>query len=541
MRPKIDFKIGADPEFIIQCQDKTIHAGNLLEDLYIKRSKINEVLTLNFRTNEIHSKGGNFGCDGYSLIGEVRPKAGTPEQVVNNLRNIFSDFAQIGSLFTLNTTSNKEPIGGHIHLELPKVDGEYIKPEEKTMNQWQKTLASFYLPLLMGENVKNLEIRKNAGYGRPSDHRISCNGATLECRTPSAEWLTTPKIAHATLAFFATLWHEIHHNPKNILKHKKIIVKSFSQANSLREMVVSGHQVAEYSAKKTKKAMKNFLLYPLFKDEINYLFNFKQVMKDKLNAKYDILTGWGLKTNQVKVNSQNIVTDNNTPTLLSDLTNIMAEVTGTSYNADLNVAVFVKELEKKVEQFAWPLKNKYFLFGLQAGIPNFIAINITNGSRDKMLMGAEMVKTKSDIDYLQNTLNKIYNRVCKNSSNATKIMLGIPWKVRKERNIKSFINAIYQIENNKCPNMKNYSDLTHSQELINDTELPTNQRGKIAKVYLRKIEIKNREQELAEERHLAETERIATNLAKTEILAEQTCNNTSPNVDTLPKNIFYLT
>ena len=232
---EFNFKIGADPEFSIILQNKRIEANRTITEI-LKTKKEFKALSNGFDLG----KHGNIGWDGAAQTGEIRPSAEySPDKVIKNLREIFNKFGKYMSIFELTTLSQFASIGGHIHFEASG------KENTKKQINIHTQMASFYLPILMSENKINLSLRLKQGYGTLSDFKynellntpVTVEGPegyylttkkviTYEFRTPSAEWLTTPKIAQATLAYLAVIYNEIINNPKNIKNFQNILLKS---------------------------------------------------------------------------------------------------------------------------------------------------------------------------------------------------------------------------------------------------------------------------------------------------------------------------
>ena len=268
---ELKFKLGADPEFNIELDGKKLDAEATINSLLTGKKEF-KPCTQGYNI----VKFGGIGWDGHSSTAELRPSAeATPQGVVDNIHEILKKFYTLAPSFTLSTLSRYAPIGGHIHFEF--VD-KYTKDSGKmnsTAQAIHKRLMSFMLPITMGENKVNLMVRLKSNYGEycsPSNSfRVDAKfkkpngqpGYTYELRSPSAEWLTTPKTARATLAYLACVYNEITNNTKEFNKnYKDIIIRTNSMGNAIQSLALDEYQIMTTAIfNKIKKYIKNFELY----------------------------------------------------------------------------------------------------------------------------------------------------------------------------------------------------------------------------------------------------------------------------------------
>ena len=496
-----DFKIGADPEFILTMQGRKIDAHQTM-DLMLKNKE-------GLKPVDSHHGGrcgygiegvGDIGWDGADSTGEIRPDAEhDPRDVVNNLAKLFQEFSKHIKICDLSTISEFSSIGGHIHLEIPK--GEKWSNEKR--NLIHRRLASFYLPLLISENKTNLNLRLKQNYGSITDQRVEekfkyadgSAGYTLEFRCPSAEWLTTPKVAAATLAYFAVVYHEILNNPKAFTKFNDLIYKSDRQASALQALAIMEFDLLTNTIlAKARKYIRTFAKYPEFKEEIEYLFNPKQVIKDKVKANYNIAEGWNLVKNPVPKKSDILSSKKKIMSLAeSEDFDMLKKVMNIHYNDDTNVVMFAENLKDRVAAFNWKLKNNYFIFGMRKGINTLFAKN----AKQMYLTGNQALKTILDKEYMDRLFNKMndkFNNSVDMNHGVTIdfttgkakdiresiIMIGIPYEDRLKENMKPFLKLIWGLEKGEIETQKMH-------ELYNDDGEPEKY-GEIYKILTKQNE-----------------------------------------------------
>ena len=492
-KKEFNFKIGADPEFVLTMQGRKVDAKQTMELVLRGKSGFKAKNGLGYDVDPF----GNIGWDGASSTAEIRPNADSnPQKVVNNLGGMFKAFIKHLKICDMSTISEYSSVGGHIHLEIPK-DAKWSNEKKNTI---QRRLASFYLPLLISENKTNLNLRLKQGYGSIKDARIEAKfkypdgsaGYTLEFRCPSAEWLTTPKLANATMAYLGVIYHEILNRPKNFAKFNDIVYKSDKQGDALQTLAIMEFDLLTNSIlSKVKKYVKTFEMYESYKEEIEYVFNPKQVIKDKQRADYNIAIGWNLvsktlpKKNEILASNKKIegIANKKDFDMLKGVMNI-------HYNDDTNVASFADGLKDRVAAFNWKLKNNYYLFGMRKGIESIIARNLKN----EYLSGKTEIKTIMDqqaIDQLFSKMNTKFNNQQGVSRTATIdfktgklkdmretiILIGIPYTMRIKNNQKDFLNFIWNLEKGDMI----IKDKKESN-LINDTEQPPERMGELYKI-----------------------------------------------------------
>lgn len=496
---KFSFKIGADPEFNLVMQNKKVDAHRTIE--FSMANKPNLKRTEDNMGFEIKNFG-NIGWDGSDTTAEIRPKpANTPQEVINNINQILKETSPYINMFDMSTISELGPIGGHIHFEVPK--GENWGNEKR--NSIHRKMSSFYFPILLSENKTNLNLRIRQGYGSLKDHRIEKkfnypdgrDGFTYEFRCPSAEWMTTPKLATATLAYMAVIYHEILHKPRSFSKYSDVIYKSDKQGDALQTLaIMEFNLLTNQITNKIKKYIKNFEMYEHYKDEIDYLFHQKKVIKDKISASYNINIGWNLNKDSLQPTKKEILMSKNKfkkITKSQDLDEIK-KVINIYSNNDTNVALFTETLKDRISAFKWKLKNNYFIFGIRKGINEIISKNITGD----YLAGKEIIKTTSDKEAIDNLFARMelkfrpercatrtsnffidFKTGKPKNTNSSLILIGLPYEMRIAENIKPFLELIWNIEKDKTVNTKITGKKT---ELLNDSLCPNTEKGELYKI-----------------------------------------------------------
>ena len=496
-----EFKLGADPEFVLTMQGRKVDAKQTMQIALSRKPGFKaDRNDMGFDVEPY----GNIGWDGASSTAEIRPNASyKPQDVVNNLGGMFKAFVKHISFCDMSTISEYSSVGGHLHFEIPK--GEKWTAEKK--NMIHRRMASFYLPLIISENKTNLNIRLKQTYGALKDNRIEqkfkyedgAPGFTYEFRVPSAEWLTTPKLAQATIAYMGVVYHEVLKHPKNFSKFNDIIYKSDKQGDALQTLAIMEFDILTQSIlSKIKKYIKTFEMYEYYKDEIEYIFNPKQVIKDKQKADYNIAIGWNLIGKTLPKKSEILSSKKKIQGIAAkkDFDNLKS-VINIHYNEDTNVGLFADSLKDRVAAFNWKLKNNYFLFGMRKGIPAIIAKNL----KKEYLTGQKIIKTVLEKEYVDRLFEKMGTKFNNNNgvlNNATLdfmtgkvkdmresvIVVGIPYAMRIEENIKPFLNFIWTLEKGDISKM-NKKDETR---LIDDTNLPLNQQGEIYRILTKQTE-----------------------------------------------------
>lgn len=443
------FKLGTDPEFSIVYGDKKISAQKFIECAWKGKTDGND-----FKV----PGAGDIGVDGHSETAELRVNPeNTPEKLTKNIGNLIAQFSKQFSMFELLTKSDKGPVGGHIHLEVLKVNGQF--PSETTVQNAAKKLASFYVPLMLNEDIISQRLRSKSSYCSLSDNRYDSrpnDTMSLEFRAPGAEWMTTPKITNAMFAYFGCVWHEIHAHPENVNRHKDIILKNSDQMESMTKLAVSHlESIMEMYGNKIKKIIKTFEFYPQYKKEIDFILNAEAVITEKRKANYDLMQGWKFVNRKIPA-KRSLMSDKKFKEL-ADKTDLdsLARFINVQSNHDFNIDNFVHNLKSRVVAHNWKLDKEYFFFGLKKGVNDFLIINKNN----EFLFGLDSIKTKSDWQTIRGTFERMNAKFAiKNQGTTTNsdeetnkkyILIGIPYELRRDNNTKDFISLVHDIDSGK--------------------------------------------------------------------------------------------
>jgi len=440
-KKEFPFKLGADPEFNFTFQQKRIIAQALLQSAMKGRLEQN----MGFQIGTA----GNLGWDGNSATAEIRPTPSkSPKDLVENIGKLLAAAAKPAKLFKLSTLSNSAPVGGHIHFELSPAQKEASKQQ---MTNLHKKLATYFLPIMMGENKINLRLRLNTSYGMMKDWRTE-NGKTYEFRTPSAEWITTPKIAEGVLSYLGCVWHEASNNP-DTFKGDKMIYRTEKQGNAIQEMVVSDYGMLEdVFLKELRKNVKKFELYPLFKEQIDYVLTPNKVLMDKEQVGYNIKQGWAFPE-EGKIPSKREL--HNKRQMIKKLGGMnmdsMLRLIQIPMNQDTNVSLFIQELKKIILAYGWNLENNYHVFGLKDDVDGYAVMDFSG----KYAAGAftntiDACKTTGDFKVIHTTMQRMKDKLVSSRSASAEpgknIIIGLNFKDRLKEDSKPFLDIVHGVE-----------------------------------------------------------------------------------------------
>ncbi|MCK9369550.1 hypothetical protein M0R04_06555 [Candidatus Dojkabacteria bacterium] len=462
---KLKFRIGADPEIIMETNGTRLSAS-AMHDVTKCKTRI---------------QAGQIGDDAGDII-ELRPKAEYHvSKLIKNFRSLFEHMGKKLSQFEWKTTSFLAPAGGHIHVEFPT---EFTKPDYFVNIKPNETLAqeytaceskppkllhlihqylAFYLPIRISENLESQKARKGKyGYGKVQDFRYdrhpNKNGSSsyaLELRAPSTEWLTTPKVMRAILAYIACI-----HN--QFLYHKDPLVQFPELKTDVPRLVDyledwPHHPIfVKKNMTNIMKAIKTFELYPTFRKEIKFLFNTKAMIEEKEKANYDISKGWNLESPEPSL--EDLTNQDKTAELLKKINQGYIEQSDfpvLTFNDDYRITELAQELTKRIFAFKWRLKNKYVLFGLRKEQKELTVCN----SKLDVLIGSTELTNNTDLRNLTHTtFKKMYERFQQKDA----FYIGIPYELRKgKRALNRFLDIIHFLENKLSSNKEKLTIVTN--------------------------------------------------------------------------------
>lgn len=466
MKKEFPFRLGADPEFSILLKENRIPADKILQILF-KKEKIS-----NSGEGYKIKNAGELGWDGHRITGEIRPSpAYSPQKLVENIGELFEAMTKKTQLLEMSTNSDKAPVGGHIHFELPK----NLERQAAKIQNIHKKMALFYIPIMIGEDLVNSKLRIKHGYGKLDDYTTQQTpdgeNYTYEFRCPNAEWITTPKIAQATIAYLATVFNEIIKHPKKIKNAKDIMIQNEKQITALQELALTRYTLITKSIlSKTKKYIKTFEYYKAYKEEIDYIFTPQKILRDKEKVNFEITTGWKLVKNKTP-NKKELMNEKRMKELAKKISvDEISEAISVPYNPDDSRCIdFSKALKDRIIAYSWKLKHNYFIFGLKKDVKNYI---ITNGNYE--ILNGKDIKNGADLNIATDIINKmIFKYKTSTGKNSMKseesknlILIGIPYEKRINLETKEFISIIHDIENNK-EKIKTSEEIQKIEENVN--------------------------------------------------------------------------
>lgn len=462
MTKKLPFAIGADPEFTYVNNNVRYSALDIMTNFHKDKNPFVEQggKIMGYHIGEA----GTIGWDGHDSSGEVRPKESTdPRKVTENMRILLKAAHDCMPTAEMKTTSLWMSIGGHIHLEAR----DYDEKTPKMQKIIQRALASLAIPLLANENPINSEIRreKGNGYGDILDART--NGITYEFRPLTAEWITTPEICNATLAYLAVCWNEIYNHPERIESFAEIIAKTDEQIRAIQEIVIDEYgALTEGLINRIKKHVRKFELYEQYKTECEYIFDIKRVKTAKEKVDFDIVRGWNFEntketnfTPSIKQLTNKKETAKKLKNLNLDLINAYLQIYWTN---ERNMEKVARQIGDTTIAWNWALKNRYYLMPLPKGVPEPIMMT----GKQEYLHGIEMIKTTGDYEKVKaimkngmelfagkDNFKRTYVNLVEGKTETDEqksVIIGIPYATREEKgDIKQIIELIHKHEAGK--------------------------------------------------------------------------------------------
>jgi len=482
MTKPFSFTMGADPEFNLMMRGQRLHASRTMENLFKDKRKEN----MGF----IIPHAGNIGWDTNSETGEARPNPGkTAGEIVTNMRNLFQSLIDKAPLIDISTLSVLAPVGGHIHLSVPKEFRENAK-----ITKIHRLLSMYCIPLILNDNKINMTIRKKAnGYGTITDMRTQTYGSCpenfngYEFRPLSAEWTTTPQIALGTLAYVGMIYNEIIKKTDAIKNLEEFSYRTVTQGKAIQDLILSDYMfLAKIIEKRIKTTIKNFEFYPIYEKEIKYILNHEKVTEDKKKAEYNIVKGWDLMKTKGKPSKRILCSVKAFKNAAKDLDlETSIAFSGISYNKDMNVELFAKTVSDRITVFNWKLENNYFIFGMKKGINEYIAIEKSEtGLPNNIYAGKNLIKSQEDkqtildlysrmadkASFGNDSVTKAINKIIGTTHEKKTVIIGIPYDTRIDKNTTSLVKLIYNIENNRIKNAEDLNALIVPQENKSDQE-----------------------------------------------------------------------
>lgn len=482
----LPFMIGADPEFLLFYGSRGLDASTLIKNFF--QNSTFEGVSAGYLIPNV----GDFGWDGASSTGELRPVATKNIQtMVDNIGTMLKTMSEKMPYVDITTLSIGSSIGGHMHLDdfIHKRRSTYsdnieeiIPKEEKRVI---KVLSTYLIPVAASDHrVSALKRLKSERYGKLNDVRFDLKGdvITAEVRGLTAEWITSPKVAYATLAYVATVWEELKIRNSELAKNP-LVIRTDEHLNQIHKLMLSDYKVIEETiCKSIKKEIKTFKLYAQFKEEIDFILNPTAVMKEKEKYGWNINQGWGLTKTTKQPTKANLLNKKKLVEIMKtqDIPNVENHFT-VNYNDDYNVAKFALAISERVAALNWKINNEYFLFGYKKGIEGYGASNTkgefycmpTNEELDTTIEKHSRMRSRAH-DQVSGTsrIDPKSGKIKQPYTNLT--VIGIPYSDRAEDNINNLIELIWNIENNKTnakPQSSFRTSITVAKEQTTDITL----------------------------------------------------------------------
>ena len=378
-------------------------------------------------------------------------------------------------------TSWFDPIGGHVHLDVPQSLSDARK------KQATQALALFGLTLLASENKRTNSARSGIGsYGGALDFRWQKNGSTLEWRTPSAEWICSEKSALCFLATTATLWHACTTKEAEV---KKIMAKlkiGTIELNALRPLVVANRRFGIAIFKASKEVAKLSPFYEEWKEEVDLALSPGRFRKLKEKSKYELGHGWKLQERGSFPAIKKLMDKDIRKTLTGGNSKQTFKI---SWNPDINVGAMAEVISNTFSSLKYTNKNQYILFGLKNPFDSIIAID----NKWKIHAGESELLTKTSASKAEETFKKLFTKAKEHGIKTTErefnaitgefkelqanklILIGIPRSLRDPIKALPLVRLIQKIETNrsepvKFPNIEELSDAKDDEGPEGETE-----------------------------------------------------------------------
>lgn len=460
MNKTFPFKIGADPEFLMFHGSRALHASAVI-DSFLKNKHIRKLSMGYFIPDN-----GEIGWDGADSTGEFRPlPSNKPAELTRRLGRLIEIMHANIPLLDYTTLSIGAPIGGHLHLDVPTnlnipPTTEGNTPKTLTSNRIEKLISTFIMPIIASEHRISSVGRLRAGYGKPDDLRWAMRGEnnlqqTIEVRGLSSEWITSEAIAYATIAYIGVVWHEILKN-NALLIRQPAILKTKNQITTIQETMFSDFILVEEAFMRGMRALiKKFELYKEFQTEVDFILSPKAVIKMKKASGWNLSDGWHFGNGKKQPLKRELLSQRKVAARLksSRLASI-ENAFDIPFNEDYNVALFANAITQRIAAFSWKLQHEYLLFGLKKGIEGYAVMHMANGHFFSIPQNSNHDATDTTCKRMAKRFNeKILERLRidpktgrVNPKPENQILIGIPYDIRAENNVKSLISLVIDIE-----------------------------------------------------------------------------------------------
>ena len=460
---KWPFTIGADPEFTVISGTRPINAKEIFSTFFKESKETRQ----NGNIMGFTSEGGDIGWDGHNATGELRPKPGTPEEVVANMKKLFKVVQEKIPFIDLSTLTIAASTGGHIHLSIPQeINDHYLKKDDK-WNAIERAIGTFNMMLMMSDNDLSRDLRRRGGsYGDildfRVDHRFSHpdghDGYVLEVRGPTAEWITSEKIALGALTYMAIAWDSIIKN--DLHKIAPILFRSKTQARDTVEPLFNNFaNMQKLYLDKMRPFIRSHPAYKEHKNELELIMSPQRTIEEKKKFHFSVNEGWGFTLGSKSIATNKFLNEEDIEEKTSKFPEkVIRNISTFAWNEDLHVEQFATALSKRCIALGWKPNHEYFLFGVKKGLDALIMRDETGN----FVTGQEIVKNKEDYKILKNKFDRIgvkadpvYGRFINprtgklsNGEDVKRVMIGIPYAMRKNGDVKPLIRLVLKFEKN---------------------------------------------------------------------------------------------
>lgn len=444
----LSIKLGCDPEFLMFYGNRSADAG-IMFDSFFKGHEFGAEKSIRIPTV------GMIGIEG--PMAEMRPEpSSSPEGLTKNIHTLITTMYEQMPFLDLTPLSIGRPVGGHIHVDAP----EEFESSGKINCRVGRIMSTMLMPIFASEHRVCAASRfTQSGYGHANDIRYDHKNSQLcaELRAPTSEWIATPIICKSTLAYVAVVWSEVMNNHLKLSK-TDVVFKNQPQIEAVQRMILSDYKpIGESLISEIKKLVQTFKLYPAFKEECDLILNPKAAFEEKEKYGWNMYRGWGLSEQTKTVTKRSLMGEKGirekARRMNADLINNTLAI---PYNDDYNVEIYSKAITERIATLGWDIKNEYFLYGLKKGIKGFSAAKINNGEYFSIPDNALQKDVVAAVEKMKNRFLNIRGlangtRVdpktgkCR-SGNVDAIVIGIPYDIRVEKDIKPLINLIWRIE-----------------------------------------------------------------------------------------------
>jgi len=473
---KLDFKLGADPEFLLFHGTRALNAQNLMKNFMKRKAGLRES-----NMGYTITGAGEFGWDGAASTGELRPEPeDSPEGLTQNMKILIEAMFKHMPFLDYTTLSIGSPIGGHLHLDVPgklvrnirhdfeeeedafdedEENNRITKKEQQAeMNRITKLLATFSMPIIASEHRISSTGRLQGGsYGKADDVRWDRrgDGGTIELRGLSAEWLTSEKTCLATCAYFAVIINELVKRNTELIKDEAIL-KTKGHIKAVQMMMLSDYSVIENAiVRSLAKTVKKFELYPKFKTEVDFILNPHAVMAEKEKHGWTLTSGWNLGDTAKPPTKKDIFSNKKIVNKLKSTDHVAIEEGLTvPFNDDYNVSLFAKSITDRIATLNWKLNNEYFLFGLRKGIQGYAAMQcksnkffVTPENGGQSTLKETCDKMAKKFESLTRNNIRIDPKTGKTRRwGLNQVIIGIPYDPRAENDPKELLELVWELE-----------------------------------------------------------------------------------------------